>query len=98
MKHYKSLLPTYLVGLVAGKYTLEQAASACGYSVVRMCQLKQAYKREGLSCLDSKHYGRPPANKTPEQLKRRVVALYASPAYAGINFKYFSELFINFAD
>ena len=92
MKHkYKSLLPTYLVGLVAGKYTLAQAAAACGYSVVRMCQLKQAYKREGLSCLDSKHYGRPPANKTPEPLKRRVVALYASPAYAGINFKYFSE-------
>lgn len=84
-------MPTYLVGLVAGKYTLAQAAAACGYSVVRMCQLKQAYKREGLSCLDSKHYGRPPANKTPEPLKRRVVALYASPAYAGINFKYFSE-------
>ena len=88
---YKSLLPLYLVGLAAGKYTLAQAAAACGYSVVRMCQLKQAYKREGLSCLDSHRRPQVPSNKTPEPLRRRVVALYASPAYAGINFKYFSE-------
>ena len=88
---YKQLLPVYLEGLAAGKYTLAQAASACGYSVVRMCQLKKLYRTEGLSCLDNKNLGHPPVNKTPEQLKRRVVALYASPAYAGINFKYFSE-------
>ena len=88
---YKQLLPVYLEGLAAGKYTLAQAASACGYSVVRMCQLKKLYLQEGLSCLDNKNLGHPPVNKTPEQLKRRVVALYASPAYAGINFKYFSE-------
>ncbi len=88
---YKQLLPVYLEGLAAGKYTLAQAASACGYSVVRMSQLKKLYRTEGLSCLDNKNLGHPPVNKTPEQLKRRVVALYASPAYAGINFKYFSE-------
>ena len=29
LKH-KSLLPAYLVGLAAGKYTLAQAAGACG--------------------------------------------------------------------
>ena len=90
IKH-KSLLPAYLVGLAAGKYTLAQAAGACGYSVVRMCQLKQAYLREGLSCLDNKNLGHVPSNKTPEPVKRRIVALYASPAYAGINFKYFGE-------
>ena len=90
LKH-KSLLPVYLVGLAAGKYTLAQAAGACGYSVVRMCQLKQAYLREGLSCLDNKNLGHVPSNKTPEPVKRRIVALYASPAYAGINFKYFGE-------
>ena len=82
LKH-KSLLPVYLVGLAAGKYTLAQAAGACGYSVVRMCQLKQAYLREGLSCLDNKNLGHVPSNKTPERVKRRIVALYASPAYAG---------------
>lgn len=88
---YKTLLPVYLKGLVAGKYTLAQAASACGYSVVRMCQLKKLYMAEGLSCLDNKNTGRTPVNKTPEELKNRVVALYATPAYSGINFKYFTE-------
>lgn len=88
---YKSLLPVYLKGLVAGKYTLLQAANACGYSVVRMCQLKKAYKLEGLSCLDNKNIGHKPANKTPDNLKNKIVALYATPAYSGINFKYFSE-------
>ena len=88
---YKSLLPAYLVGLAAGKYTLAQAASACGYSVVRMCQLKKRYLAEGLSCLDNKNIGHAPSNKTPQSLKNKIVALYATPAYSGINFKYFNE-------
>ena len=32
MNKYKNLLPVYLKGLVAGKYTLAQAAASCGYS------------------------------------------------------------------
>ena len=90
MKH-KTLLPVYLKGLVAGKYTLAQAADACGYTVVRMCQLKKAYKLEGLSCLDNKNIGHVPVNKTPDELKNKIVALYATPAYSGINFKYYTE-------
>ena len=88
---FKSLLPVYLKGLVAGKYTLSQAAEACGYTVVRMCQLKKAYKLEGLSCLDNKNIGHVPKNKTSRHTKNRIVALYASQAYSGINFKYFRE-------
>ena len=91
MKKYKSLLPVYLNGLVAGKYTLAQAAASCGYSIGRMCQLKKEYIRGGLSVLDHKGRGRIPANKTPQSLKNKIMALYASPAYAGINFKYFCE-------
>ena len=88
---YKTLLPVYLEGLVAGKYTLSEAATACGYSVVRMCQLKKEYERVGLSVLDHKGRGRVPVNKTPEELKNKILALYSTPAYAGINFKYFCE-------
>lgn len=88
---YKTLLPLYLKGLAAGKYTLAQAAGACGYSVVRMCQLKKAYLRDGLSCLVNKNLGHVPANKTPAAVKNKIVAIYATPAYSGINFKYFSE-------
>ena len=91
MNKYKNLLPVYLKGLVAGKYTLAQAAASCGYSVGRMCQLKKEYMRVGLSVLEHKGRGRIPANKTPQALKNKIMALYTTPAYAGINFKYFCE-------
>ena len=90
-KKYKSLLPAYLVGLANGKYTLKQAASACGYSVVRMCQLKRLYLERGLSCLDNQNKGRAPVNKTPAAIKRKILKLYQTPAYVRINFKYFAE-------
>jgi hypothetical protein len=77
---YKTLLPVYLAGLVSGKYTLSQAASACGYSVVRMCQLKKEYERVGLSVLDHKGRGRVPVNKTPQSVKNKILALYSTPA------------------
>ena len=88
---YKNLLPVYLKGLASGKYTLSQAASACGYSVVRMCQLKKEYERVGLSVLEHKNRGRIPSNKTPLAVKNKIMQLYTTPAYAGINFKYFCE-------
>ena len=88
---YKTLLPVYLAGLVSGKYTLSQAASACGYSVVRMCQLKKQYELYGLSVLEHKGRGRVPVNKTPQSVKNKILALYSTPAYTGINFKYFCE-------
>ena len=91
MNKYKNLLPVYLKGLAAGKYTLTQAAASCGYSVGRMCQLKKEYMRVGLSVLEHKGRGRIPANKTPQSVKNKIMALYASPAYSGINFKYFCE-------
>ena len=96
MNKYKNLLPVYLKGLVAGKYTLAQAAASCGYSVGRMCQLKKEYMRVGLSVLDHKGRGRIPANKTPQALKNKIMALYTTPAYAGINFKYFCECLNNY--
>lgn len=93
---YKNLLPAYLKGLAAGKYTLSQAAVACGYTVVRMCQLKKQYELYGLSVLDNKNRGRIPANKTPDSLKNKIMALYASQPYSGLNFKYFCECLNNY--
>ena len=96
MNKYKNLLPVYLKGLVAKKYTLAQAAGACGYTVVRMCQLKKQYELYGLSVLDHKGRGRVPANKTPDSLKNKIMALYATAAYSGLNFKYFCECLNNY--
>ena len=93
---YKNLLPAYLQGLVSGKYTLAQAASACGYTVVRMCQLKKLYQKYGFSVLDHKGKGHIPPHKTPQRLKNKIMALYATPAYTGLNFKYFTECLNNY--
>ena len=94
--HKKQLLPVYLAGLVSGKYTLKQAADSCGYTVVRMCQLKKLYVKNGAACLIHKGRGRKPANKIPPQTVKKILALYASPEYAGINFKYFAECLRNY--
>lgn len=96
MNKYKNLLPVYLKGLVAGKYTLAQAAAACGYSLNHMWYLKTQYKKYGFSVLDNKNRGRIPANKTPDSLKNKIMAIYAKPEYSGINFKYFTECLNNY--
>lgn len=88
---YKTLLPVYLKGLVSGRYTLRQAAEATGYTIEHLCRLKKRYQLVGFDCLQPKNLGRIPANKTPEALKRQIMAIYATPAYSGINFKYFCE-------
>ena len=98
MNKYKNLLPVYLKGLVAGKYTLAQAAGACGYSLNHMWYLKTQYKKYGFSVLDNKNRGRIPANKTPDSLKNKIMAIYAKPEYSGINFKYFCECLNNYED
>lgn len=93
---YKNLLPAYLKGLASGKYTLAQAASATGYTIEHLCRLKKKYLQLGFSVLDNKNRGRIPPNKTPAALKNKIMALYASPAYSGINFKYFGECLKNY--
>lgn len=90
-KKYKTLLPTYLKGLVDGKYSLRQAAESTGYSVPYLSTLKQQYLKYGFSVLENKNKGRIPHNKFSEKKKQTIVALYAQPAYSGINFKYYGE-------
>lgn len=92
----KNLLPVYLAGLVAKKYTLAQAAASCGYTVVRMCQLKKQYERVGLAVLEHKNRGHVPPNKTPARVVEKILKLYQEPAYAGINFRYFRECLENY--
>lgn len=90
LKH-KNLVPTYIKGLVAGTYTLSQASASTGYSVRWLWEMKQQYLREGFAFLEHKNKGRVPPNKIKNDVKNKIVALYATPAYAGINFKYFTE-------
>lgn len=96
MKKYKSLLPAYIQGLSQNKYTLKQAAAATGYTTVWLCKLKKLYMQEGDAVFTHRNSGRVPANKMPDALKMQILQLYASPAYSGINFKYFRECLENY--
>lgn len=94
---YKNELPHYLTGLVSGKYTLSEASINTGYSVRWLSKLKQKYKQHGEDCLIHGNKFKVPHNKTSEDKKNRILALYASD-YAGINFKYFLECLEDFED
>ena len=88
---YRQLLPVYLVGLAGGKYTLKQASESTGYSVEWLCKLKQRYLKIGLKCLDQKSKGHTPKNKINEITVNKILELYKTPQYSGINLKYFRD-------
>lgn len=87
---YKNELQFYLPGLLAGKYTLEQASRSTGYSVRWLSQLKKRYAASGPACLEHGNKNKIPHNKTSEALKNKILALYAD-RYSGINFRYFCD-------
>lgn len=89
-KKYKQDLRYYLPGLLAGKYTLQQAANSTGYSVRWLSKLKKRYALYGEDCFIHGNKGRVSSRKTSEDLTNKILALYATD-YAGLNFKYFTE-------
>lgn len=96
-KHKKTLLPVYLKGLCAGKYTLAQASQSTGYSENWLCILKRKYKEQGLACLDNRNYLKGAHNRTPESLARKIVAIYQTE-YQDVNFAYFRTCLKEFHD
>lgn len=90
VRKYKNELQFYLPGLVSGKYTLEQASISTGYTKRWLSILKKRYKELGPACLEHGNKNKIPHNKTSEQLKNKILALYAG-FYAGINFRYFCD-------
>lgn len=90
MQKRKTLLPTYLKGLSTGKYTLRQASESTGYSIRWLSKLKQEYLKNGLDILEHQNKHRIPANKTSQELKNKIIGIYAE-TYKDVNFKYFCE-------
>lgn len=97
-KKYKTLLPVYLKGLTSGKYTLRQASESTGYTITHLWRLKKRYQTEGLLCLESRRLYTSPVNRIPQDLRNRIVALYATPEYEGLNFKYYCEALEDYED
>lgn len=89
-RKYKSELQYYIPGLVAGKYTYQQAADSTGYSVRWLQKLKKRYLLYGDDFLIHGNTGKKSPLKTPEKLINKILLLYTTD-YNGLNFKYFQE-------
>lgn len=94
-RKYKHELQYYIPGLIAGKYTLQQASDSTGYSVRWLSVLKSRYIKYGEAALQHGNCNKVSVNKTSEALKDKIIALYAD-RYAGINFKYFNECLLEY--
>lgn len=97
MKVYKNkkLLPYYVKGLVAGKFTLRQAAESTGYHWQYLSRLKKKYTLLGDQAFVHGNKGRTPVNKVSPKV-RSDIALYYSAECADVNFRYFQELLEEF--
>ncbi len=95
MKHYRTLLPTYLKGLVSGKYTLQQASESTGYSKTWLCILKQKYLKQGFECLEHHNKNRVPAIAKPKELREKIAFIYADK-YKDVNFQFFRRCLAEF--
>jgi transposase len=75
---------------VAGRVSVGEAAEAVGRSARHVKRLKQVFDRLNPSWVLHGSQGRAPANRTPEQLRQRVVEL-ARGKYARFNDTHLSE-------
>ena len=69
---------------VAGRVSVAEAAEALGRSVRQVKRLKQVFDCSEPSWVLHGNQSRAPANRTPEQLRRRIIEL-ARGKYAGFN-------------
>lgn len=89
----KKLLPLYIEGVVAGKYTLKQASESTGYSVNWIWTKKNEYLKIGEECFIHKLKGRPSNNKISMELEEKIVNIYINE-FQDVNFSYFHDCLI----
>jgi Homeodomain-like domain len=76
--------------LAEGRLSLHEAALALRLSVRQVLRLKARALDEGPQGLVHRNTARPPANKTPDELKQRVIHL-AGTTYAHFNFCHLAD-------
>lgn len=77
--------------VLAGDWTMGEAAAALGLSVRQVRRLKGAYEQEGIRALVHGNRGRSSPRALPLETRERVVEL-ARGIYAGCNDQHFTEL------
>ena len=88
---YKKLLPGYIKGVCAGKYTLRQAAESTGYSIDWIFKLKKKYLEIGDACFIHGNTGKPSHNKISKDIEKKIILLYQTEFQAKVNFTFFQE-------
>lgn len=73
-------------------FTIAQAAEAMGLSERQVKRLKGEFKEHGADALVHKNIGRPPAHAVPEDIRKQIVDLKASPLFEKANFSHFREI------
>jgi len=80
-----------LTAIREGRVRARQAAQLLGVSLRHCRRLLAAYRRAGPAALAHGNRGRPPHNRLPEPLRRRVVRL-ARTTYIGFNHQHVTEV------
>ena len=80
-----------LNAVIAGQWSMAEAAQVMGVSERHGWRLIAAYRKEGAAALAHKNRGRKPPNTTPEETQQKVASL-AKEKYQGINHTHLTEL------
>jgi hypothetical protein len=76
--------------LEAGRLTVGEAAQVLGLGERQVQRLREAVEERGRAAMVHGNTGRAPANRAPEEVRRRVVHLMRTK-YAGFNDQHFTE-------
>jgi transposase InsO family protein len=79
-------------GAIDGKYTAGYTAKRLGISERHVKRLKRAVREQGAGAVVHGNSGRHPVNYKDDEVRRRIIGLKQSGAYAETNFTYFREL------
>ena len=80
-----------LNAVIAGQWSIAEAAQVMGVSVRHGWRLIAAYRKDGAASLAHKNRGRKPSNATPVETQRKVASL-AQQKYKRINHTLLTEL------
>ncbi len=80
-----------LCGVLEGQLALQEAAASLGVSPRHARRLVQRLRERGAQGLVHGNRGRPPANRTPDELRQQILA-FVEDRYAGLNDTHLREI------
>jgi transposase len=85
-------LAYYIRGACDGLFTIREVAERLHFSTRRVKYLKAAYRSIGDAAFIHGNKGRVPANKIPDDIRKKIVALKMTEPYREVNIAHFTEI------